>query len=132
MEKHTHGYLDNDERVERAAQNLAEYLGDLLKVMSAFMARAEPLRNRILADVKAMMEQLPERDRGAVLSAIAVETQRVFTAAGSPKVGISGGCVGADGAGVTVTEGNVTVKGCVIGTLESGPQGGGAEVSVKY
>ena len=131
MTRHDLSHID-EERVQRAAQNLAEYLGDLLKVMSSFMERAEPLRNRILADVKAMVEQLPERDRGAVLSAIAVETQLVFTAAGSPKVGISGGCVGADGAGVTVTEGNVTVKGCVIGTLKSGPQGGGAEVTVRY
>ena len=132
MEKRKQGYLDDDERVQRAAHNVAEYLGDLLKIMSQFMAKSEPLRNRILADVKALVESLPERDRGAVLRPIAVETQRVFTAAGSPKVGISGGCVGADGVGMTVTEGNVTVTGCVAGTLESGPQGGGAEVSVKY
>ena len=132
MEKRKQGYVDDPERVQRAAHNLAEFLGDLLKIMSEFMEEAEPIRNRILADVTALVEALPERDRGAVLSAIAVETQQVFTAAGSPKVGISGGCVGADGAGVTVTEGSVSVKGCVIGTLESGPQGGGVEVEVKY
>jgi hypothetical protein len=121
----------DDERDKRAAHNLAQYLGDLLKIMIDFMAKTEPLRNRILADVRALVEALPDRDRGIILSAIAVETQRVFDAAGSPKVGISGGCVGADGVGVTATEGNVTVKGCMIGTLASGPQGGGAEVSVK-
>jgi hypothetical protein len=126
------GYLYDEEKVRRAAQNLADYLGELLTVMNDFMGRAEPIRNRILVDVKALVDPLAERDRGAVLSAVAVETQRVFAAKGSPKVGISGGCVGAEGAGVTVTEGNVTVKGCVIGTLESGPQGGGAEVTVKY
>lgn len=131
MEKHGKGYLE-EERVHRAAQNLADYLGELLTIMSEFMDRSEPLRNRILADIKPMIEQLPEHERGVVLSAIAVETQRVFNAAGSPKVGISGGCVGAEGAGVTVTEGNVTVKGCVTGSLGSGPTGGGAEVSVQY
>jgi len=128
----TKGYMHEDERVQRAARHLAKFLGDLLENMTRFMLEAEPTRNRILADVKALLEALPERDRGAVLSAIVVETQKVFDAAGSPKVGLSGGCVGADGAGVTVTEGNVRVKGCVIGTLESGPQGGGAEVTVKY
>jgi hypothetical protein len=132
MKSEDRRYPHDDQRVERAAKNLAEYLGDLLRLMTDFMARSEPLRNKILADISLLVEHLPERDRGAVLSAIAVETQQVFLAAGSPKVGISGGCVGADGAGVTVTEGNVTVKGCVIGTLSSGPQGGGAEVSVRY
>jgi hypothetical protein len=132
MKNQEQGYLNDDKRVQRAARNLAKYLGDLLETMSKFMAENEPVRNRILADVTALLEALPERDRGAVLSAIAVETQRVFTAAGSPKVGISGDCVGAEGGGITATEGNVTVKGCVIGTLASGPQGGGAEVSVKY
>ena len=128
----TKKYLKEDERVERVARNLAKYLGDLLVNMTKFMHEAEPTRNRILADIKVLVEALPERDRGAVLSAIAVETQNVFNAAGSPKVGISGGCVGVDGVGVTATEGNVTVKGCIIGTFESGPQGGGAEVTVKY
>jgi hypothetical protein len=131
-DKMTKEYVYEDERVQRAARHLAEFLGYLLTTMSEAMQEAEPTRNRILADVKALLESLPERDRGAVLSAIVVETQKVFDAAGSPKVGLSGGCVGADGAGVTATEGNVTVKGCVIGTLESGPQGGGAEVTVKY
>ena len=124
--------LREDERVQRAARHLAKYLGDLLTTMTKFMREAEPLRNRILTDIKALVDALPERDRGAVLSAIAVETQKVFDAAGSPKVGVSGGCVGADGVGLTATEGNVTVKGCVIGTFASGPQGGGAEVTVKY
>ena len=78
------------------------------------------------------MESLPKRDRGAVLSAIAVETQKVFTAAKSANCGISAGCVGGEGAGVTVTVGNVTLKACVRGTLESGPQGGGVEVSMEY
>jgi hypothetical protein len=131
MKKSGQGYLE-DARVHRVADNLAEYLGDLLKIMSDFMERSEPLRSRILADVKPMVEQLPERERGVVLSAIAFETQQVFNAAGSPKVGTSRGCVGAEGGGITVTEGNVSVTGCVIGSLASGPQGGGAEVSVKY
>jgi hypothetical protein len=128
----TKEYLHEDERVQRVARHLAKYLGDLLATMTSFLDEAKPIRNRILADTKLLVEALPERDRGALLSAIADETQRIFNAAGSPKVGISEGCVGADGAGVTATEGNVTVKGCVIGTFESGPQGGGAEVTVKY
>jgi hypothetical protein len=128
----TKAYLQEDERVQRVARHLAKYLGDLLETMNSFMEEATPTRNRILADVKALVETLPERDRDALLGAIADETQNVFKAAGSPKLGASKGCVGLDGGGVTATEGNVTVKGCVIGTFESGPQGGGAEVTVRY
>jgi hypothetical protein len=125
-------YWRGDERVQRVARHLAEYLGDLLTTMSTFMDEAKPIRNRILADIKVLVERLPEHDRDALLKAIAIETQKVFNAAGSPKVGVSEGCVGADGGGVTATEGNVTVKGCVIGTFQTGPQGGGAEVTVRY
>jgi hypothetical protein len=125
-------YLQEDERVQRVARHLAQYLGDLLETMNRFMEEATPTRNRILADVEALVASLPERDGDALLGAIAAETQKVFNAAGSPKVGVSKGCVGLDGGGVTATEGNVTVKGCVIGTFQSGPQGGGAEVTVKY
>jgi hypothetical protein len=61
-----------NQQVQRAARHLAKYLGDLLTTMREFMREAEPLRNRILTDIKALVEALPERDRGAVISAIAV------------------------------------------------------------
>lgn len=132
MKKEEKKYPVSEEQIRRASKNLAKYLGDLLSLNAKYFKEAEPLRNRILADVKEALKQLPERERGLILSAIAVETQKIFTASGSPKVGVSGGCVGKGGAGVTVTEGNLTVKGCVIGTLKSGPEGGGAEVTLKY
>ena len=52
--------ITDDERVQRAARHLAKYLGDLLTAMAKLMKEAEPLRNRILADIKALVDALPE------------------------------------------------------------------------
>jgi hypothetical protein len=131
MNKRSQAQLMEDKRVKRAARNLAQYLGDLHQNMTGFMVKNKRVRTRILADVTALLESLPERDRAGVSRAIAAETQRIFDAQGSPKVGVQDKCVGLQGGGVTVTEGSVTVKGCVMGTLATGPQGGGVEVSVK-
>ncbi len=137
MKKLKQSYLNDDKRVKRAARNLAKYLGDLHQNMTEFMIKNKPVRRRILADVKALVDSVPKSDRDLVAQAIAIETQRVFTAQPvlaakrSPKVGVSSGCVGRPGGGVTVSDGGATVKGCVIGTPGSGLQGGGVEVSVS-
>ena len=134
MELHKPGYLDDDERVQRATRNLAKFLGDLHKIMSEFMAQNETIRKRILTDVKALVGPLPKSDHGALLRAIAVGTQKVFSATKSLDVQIDtcDECLGGSGGGVTATSGAVTVTACVRGTPETGLEGGGVEVSYSY
>jgi hypothetical protein len=115
------------EVMERAADELQKLLGVLLvkaqEVVTAFAGRG------LREDVEELLRPFQPRDRGIVLSALVIETQRRFDEAGSAKVGISGGCAGAEGAGVMATEGNITVKACVTGSLDEGMTGGGFEIS---
>lgn len=125
----SHSYQLDEVRLRRAAENLAELFRDLIETMQGRLDETKPIRKRILTDLKALHESVPPRDRGVILSALAIETERVLEQTGSPKIRISGGCLGEPGAGIAATEGDVTVKGCVTGSLDGGIKGGGIEVS---
>lgn len=125
----SHSYQLDQVRLSRAAKSLAELLGGLIETVQQRINETEPIRNRILVDLRELQESVPPRDRGIILSALATEVQGAFDQAGSPKVNIDGGCLKRPGAGITATEGNVTVKACVIGSLQEGIKGGGIEVS---
>jgi hypothetical protein len=123
--------LKDDERVKRVARHSADLLGELLKLVADFMKRREPLRNRILADVSALLEGTTDVSRDALLDAIVEKTQAVFDAMGSPKVTAEKGCVGRGGGGIVASEGAVAVKGCLIVSGQT-VQGGGVEAKVSY
>jgi hypothetical protein len=125
------GTSEEDKRIQRVARHSAEFLGELIQVMSRYMKDAEPIRNRILVDLKALAEGASVTDQDRINKEIAEQTQVVFDELGSPKVGVERGCVGASGGGITATDGGVTVKGCVmVNGLTI--QGGGVEVKATY
>ena len=124
-------YDSDPERMERLTNNFAILLRDLIREARELAARTEPHRKKVLVDLRALLDEIPDHDQGIVLTRLQHQVQRALDAEGSPKVGISTGCVGRPGAGVNATENGVTVGACA--TVEGGKvTGGGVEVSVSY
>jgi hypothetical protein len=122
---------EQDKRVERIARHATEFLSGFLNSMEHQMREAEPIRNRILADLRALNEDASAADRERIHQQIAEQTQLAFAALGAARVDFDDGCVGRGGGGVTVSQGGTTVKGCVIVEGQT-VQGGGIEVSTTY
>ena len=122
----------NTPRIKRTAANVAQLLSDLLRESADFEKRSRKLRLKINVDLKALVKELPAEDRGRLVSIIAVRVQEIFNSAGSPKVKISGGCVGQGGFGVRVEEGGNYGGVCVMGSLDKGITGGGFEAGTTY
>lgn len=120
------------ERLDSVAERLAGLLGDVLAQNRALQKDSARLRKEIMADLKPVIKGTAIEDRGAILSYLAVRVQAIFDAQGSPKVELSGGCAGAEGVGVRVTEGGAYAGVCVTGSLSEGPTGGGVEAGFTY
>jgi hypothetical protein len=117
------------ELLDRAATNLKRLLSDLLSKAQAAVAETAGTRSELHQDLDRLLESFVAADRGIVLSALVIATQGKFDEADSPTVGISGGCAGAEGVGVTATQGKTTVTACVTGSLQDGVTGGGFDIT---
>lgn len=117
--------------IDRASENIAKLLAELLEESARIEKMTKGLRTRILADLTSLTDALPPEERGILLSRIATKAQKIFDAKGSPKVKISGGCVGRDGVGVRAEEGGSYAGVCVTGSLDEGVTGGGVEVGTS-
>jgi hypothetical protein len=120
------------ERLDSVAERLAKLLGDVLAQNQALQKESARLRTEILADLRPAIEATPVEDRGAILSYLVVRIQAIFDRQGSPKVGASNGCAGAEGGGVRVTDDGAFAGVCVTGSFSGGPTGGGVEGGFTY
>ena len=118
--------------VKRVAANITKLLNELLKDMTSLERKTKKLRLRINSDLKALVEALPPEERGRLISLIATQVQQVFDATGSPKVSVSGNCVGRDGIGLRASDGDFFAGVCVTGSLDQGITGGGIEAGGRY
>ncbi|MET9251081.1 hypothetical protein [Nonomuraea sp. NPDC003709] len=120
------------EKLDAAAARLAELLGDILSRNQELQKESARVRAEIMADLRPVIESTPVEDRGAILSYLVVRMQEIFDRQGSPKVGFSSGCAGAEGGGVRVTEDGAYAGACVTGSVSGGPTGGGIEGGFTY
>ena len=122
----------NEPKVKRLASNIAKLLASVLRKSAELEKSTKATRMRINTDLNALVEGMKPEERGLLLSAIAVEAQRIFDAVGSPKVTISGGCAGTTGLGVRASDGGNYAGACVTGSLSEGITGGGVEAGFTY
>jgi hypothetical protein len=122
----------DEAKIKRTATNVAKLLGNMLKLSSELERRSRKARLRINSDLKALTESMRPEDRGLLITAVAVQVQEIFDAAGSPKVAISGGCAGAQGVGIRATDNGNYAGVCVTGSLDEGITGGGVEGGFTY
>jgi hypothetical protein len=122
----------DERRLDVIAKRLAKLLGDVLAQNRALLRESARLRKEIMSDLRHVIEETPVEDRGAILSHLAVRVQDIFDSQGSPKVRLSGGCAGAEGAGIRVTEDGAYAGVCVTGSFPGGPTGGGVEGGFSY
>jgi hypothetical protein len=120
------------DRLDSVAERLAGLLGEVLAQNQALQKESARVRTQILADLRPAIEATPVEDRGAILSYLIIRMQAIFDQQGSPKVELSGGCAGAEGGGIRVTEGGAYAGACVTGSLSEGPTGGGVEGGFTY
>ncbi len=125
-------YSLDSTQLHRLAKNTADLLSELMRVKDEYAAKSRDTRTRMQADLKALLAPISPSDRGYLISQLSLEVQRIFDERGSPKVGVTSGCVGTGGFGINATEGNVTAGVCVTGSFATGPTGGGIEGSFRY
>ncbi len=122
-------YSLDSTRLHRLAENTTNLLSELMSAIDEYAVKSLATRTRLLADLKALLDPIPPNDRGYLISQLSFEVQRIFDERGSPKVGVTAGCVGTGGFGIHATEGNVSAGVCVTGSFATGPTGGGIEAS---
>lgn len=120
------------QQLDSVAERLAGLLNDVLAQARAMEKESARLRKEVMSDLRPVIEATPLEERGAILSYLVVRIQEIFDRQGSPKVGFSGGCAGAEGGGVRVTDGGTYAGVCVTGSLADGPTGGGVETGFTY
>lgn len=119
---------NNSVAVKRVTANITKLLAQLLKDMESLTNKTKTLRVKINSDLYALVKSMPAEERGVLLSLVATQVQEIFNAGGSPKVDITGGCVGRQGIGIRATDGDFYAGVCVTGSLDQGITGGGIEV----
>jgi hypothetical protein len=137
-------YPIDQDKVQRLAKRVAEFLADFFGVMDEYASRSITARLRLLGDLKDLLASVPPAEQEALRTLITSEVEAIFRdgelsatpgkfpATMAMRVSGHAGCIGAEGATVTVSDGNTTVGVCVTGDLETGPTGGGLEAEVRY
>lgn len=119
-------------RINRVSENIASLLSELLKTSGELEKKSKKTRLRIFADLKPLVEALPPEERGCLVTMVAVRVEQIFKKGGSPKVKLTGGCVGRGGLGVRAEEGGSFAGVCVAGSADEGVTGGGVEAGFSY
>lgn len=130
--------LDN-KQVEKVSENVHELMSQLFENLQLFEKKSRRLRIRINKGLNELTVGLSNKERLDLQKMIVKNVQQGFDsgpnitrAARRISVGVSRGCVGNDGGGVTASNGSFTVKVCAIGSLDQGVTGGGVEAGWSY
>lgn len=130
-EPESSSYHLDEERLRRLSMNVAELLAELLKEMNALATRTKKTRQNVFVELRDIMDHLPARDQGIILTRLEEDVQRIVDAKGSPNITVSPGCVGRPGGSINASEGGVTVGACAV--VKGGQIiGGGVQGSVSY
>lgn len=124
-------YPLDEKRFGRLAEDIATLLTELIDHTNVVMTGLESRRRAVFLDLSRILDGIPARDQGVLLTRLEGSVQAVLDARGSPKVTVEGGCLGRPGGTVTATEGGVSVSACAV--VQGGELiGGGVRGGITY
>lgn len=134
-----------DELVEKVGKDLAGAMGELAELAATVEQQSRAVRRRIVSDVRRLMESHPDSTEAQLAETLVAVANRYAAELGvstspsdaivpldKPVFGVSSGCLGRPGGGISADFGSVSVSMCVAGSLQDGITGGGFEISVEY